>query len=729
LEVKVIAILCLGVLLASVATARAAAETVATIRQIHVTRRGEEIEIEVVLSGPVSPQVSVAKAPDRLVLDLPQTTAPARQRRIAVNQNGVQRVRVGLNSADPPVTRVVVDLISARNYGVSTAANTIVLTVLPADSHSKDDGAIPAASASLVGRLWPWQKQENSRRAARKKHAAAMRDQNPRILSTANFPQKGPRTIFKVKYVAEGAAYLDGGRSSGLAKGMKLEVRDPPSSSYAPAASGPAVAELQVVSIAETSAVTDIRNTKRDVKPGDWAYLSAEDAKRISDQRALSSIGPAVPTEAFAPVKKSKNNSPHTGEPSSFQESRLRARIGMDYSGIHSTGSTAGSSREIGLSVQTDMTRIAGTHWNLQGYFRDRLTTNSQPDEQTIQDYLDRTYIIQLYYDNPNSKWTAGFGRLYLPWAASIDTIDGGYLGRKLGHGWTAGVFGGSTPDPTSWHYQPNQQMTGSFVNAEGGDYDSLHYSSTSGVALSLLKWQLDRPYLFFENEVSYNQYFSVYHSLIIDFPQGVSTGGIKTGGGISRSYLTFHLQPKRWIGFDVYHNYFRDVPTAATALIGTGTVDKVLYQGVNASVRIEPVRNFAIYTTLGHSDKTGDVHRSLNQMYGLTWNDIRRTGIRADFHYSKFDSPFARGDYRVLSLSRHLGNRMLWTAQFGSQSLSSTFTANNKAFFVDSSFDTNLGRHTFLQSGITFERGARLNYEQWYTSLGYRFDIKGPGK
>ena len=42
------------------------------------------------------------------------------------------------------------------------------------------------------------------------------------------------RTVFKVKYVAEGVAYLDGGRSSGLTEGMKLEIRD----SDLPAAAG-----------------------------------------------------------------------------------------------------------------------------------------------------------------------------------------------------------------------------------------------------------------------------------------------------------------------------------------------------------------------------------------------------------------------------------------------------------------------------------------------------------
>lgn len=713
-------------ILATAAAAQTAGGRPAEVRNINVLAGENDVKIEVILSSPVVPNVISATAPDRLVLELPHTAAQARQRHIAVNQHGVQRVRVGLNNADPLVTRVVVDLAGPRAYVLTTDGNTVTLTVLPnapaVQSIQKTAGAVPAASGLFVGKLWP--RQQSGTSATHKSGAV-------RAGTKSVSPQPtGPRTSFKVKYVAEGAAYLNGGRSSGLAEGMKLVVRDPaPDSSAGSPAPGPVVAELEVVSVAETSAVTEIHVPKRDVKPGDWAYLSAEDSKMLAEERTLSP-GKTLPASAFISnptAKQSTNNSPP--QSSSSDESRMRARIGFDYSGIHSTGSTAGSSGELGLSVQADMTRILGTHWNLQGYWRDRITTNSQPDEETIQDYLDRTYIIQLTYDNPDSKWVAGVGRLYLPWAVSLDTIDGGYVGRRIAHGITAGVFGGSTPDPTSWHYQPNQQTAGSFINFEGGSFDAFHYTSTAGAAFDMIKWQLDRPYLFLENGISYKNYVSVYHSLIFDSPQGISTDGIKPGAGISRSYLTFHIQPERWVGFDIYHNYFRDTPTAATALIGTGLVDKLLYQGVSVGVRLEPVKTFTVYTTIGQSDKTGDTNRSLNQMYGVTWNNIGHTGIRADVHYAKFDSPFARGDYRVLSISRHIGDRMLWDTQVGSQTLLSAFTVNNKSMFVDTSFDTNLGRHSFVQSGITLARGAQLNYEQWYVSLGYRFDVKGPVK
>ena len=442
---------------------------------------------------------------------------------------------------------------------------------------------------------------------------------------------KNLRTKFMVKYVAEGAAYLNGGRGAGLAPGMKLSVRDLNLSARGTPAPDAPVAELQVISTAQNSAVTEIHAAKRAIKTGDLAYLSPADIERMVTERAAAAVGKRPPANAFVQGGSSEAETRESHARSlSPEESRIRARIGLDYSGIRSSGSTSGSSSQRGMSIQADMMRIAGTHWNLQGYWRGRLTTRAQALDNTIQDYLDKTYTLQLVYDNPDSKWVGGIGRLYLPWAISLDTIDGGYIGRKLGRGITTGMFAGSTPNPTSWHYSPDQRIAGSFVNAEGGTYDKFHYSSTAGLALSTLQWRLDRPYLFFENALSYTRYVSVYHSLILDDPRGMSTGGIRPGPGISRSYLSVRIQPNPRVSLDFNHNYFRDVPTAVTQLIGTGLLDKLLYQGMNVGVRVEPVRHFSVYTTFGQSEKTGDVRGSLNQMYGITWSEIGRTGLRA---------------------------------------------------------------------------------------------------
>jgi hypothetical protein len=97
---------------------------------------------------------------------------------------------------------------------------------------------------------------------------------------------------------------------------------------------------------------------------------------------------------------------------------------------------------------------IGGTYWNFKGYWRGNMNVSSSnptgANTTTLTDLLNRTYQIGLYYQSPYSPVTIGVGRLFLPWAPSLSTIDGGYLGRKITRHATVGAFAGSTPDPSS---------------------------------------------------------------------------------------------------------------------------------------------------------------------------------------------------------------------------------------------------------------------------------------
>ena len=91
------------------------------------------------------------------------------------------------------------------------------------------------------------------------------------------------RTQFKVKYVADGAVYLTGGRSAGLVEGMKLTVKR----NGAADAAMDDIADLQVSAVADTSAVCDIKHAASEIHAGDVAYLSQTDAETESEARAL----------------------------------------------------------------------------------------------------------------------------------------------------------------------------------------------------------------------------------------------------------------------------------------------------------------------------------------------------------------------------------------------------------------------------------------------------------
>ena len=101
----------------------------------------------------------------------------------------------------------------------------------------------------------------------------------------------------------------------------------------------------------------------------------------------------------------------------------------------------------------------------------------------------------------------------------------------------------------------PDRRIGGVFVNFEGGGYDSFHYTSTSGMALSTLKWKIDRPFVFFENGIYYKRYVAIYDSLQADSPVGYTAGG-SPGAGIARNFLTVRYQPHERIEFDGNYTY-----------------------------------------------------------------------------------------------------------------------------------------------------------------------------
>ncbi len=540
------------------------------------------------------------------------------------------------------------------------------------------------------------------------------------------------RTVFRVKYVAEGVAYLEGGRAQGLKEGMKLEVIDknvPATQGDSANAADPrVVAELDVSAVADTSSVTDIHTPKRPVKVGDLAYLSTGDTEAMVQQRALSPTRqyPAVIsfTEGDTLDEEAREEIPRPPLPS---VNRARGRIGFDSIETISHGANNITSNDVGVVFRGDITRIGGTYWNLSGYWRGRITKESVASQQTLQDLVNRTYHLNMTYDNPNSTIVAGVGRLYLPYAPSLDTIDGGYFGKRISKGTTLGVFGGSTPDPSSWDYSPNRVISGAFVNFDGGDFNGVHYSTTAGGGVSMISWNVDRPFVFIEDSLSYKRTFALYESAQIDNPVGNAVTP-SPGWGLGRNFSTFRVNPLSRVELDFNYNYFRQIPTFDPSLAALGLLDKYLFQGFSAGGRVEVWNQIWLSTNLGRSSGTGDAKSSLNQMYGITFNRVPLIRLRADVHYAKFDSSFGSGNYKSFSLSRQMSDRLRLEVLLGQQTFASALTNNNHSKFVTGTVETTLGPHYYLQGNFTTNRGD-MSYDQMMFSIGYRFDSRRKGE
>ena len=322
---------------------------------------------------------------------------------------------------------------------------------------------------------------------------------------------------------------------------------------------------------------------------------------------------------------------------------QARGRIGFDLSTLHGLGPNGFSSTIFGMVARADITRMGGTYWNLNGYWRGRIQTHSARTQSSIQDLINRTYQMGVTYVNPRSSWTAGIGRLYLPWASSLEVIDGGYVARSMSTKSILGAFMGSTPDPTAWNYNPQRKLSGGFVNFHGGDFEGFHYSSTEGAGVQLLGWSVDRPFLFSENDFSFKHVFSLYHSMQIDQPTA-NPDSPTINFGVGQSLLSLRVQATPRIEFELQDTYFRDVPTYDASLVGTGLLDRYLFQGISGGSRIQLPYRVTGYFSVGQSNASTDKKNSWNTMYGVSMSRIWKTELTVDARYSKFDSSFATG-------------------------------------------------------------------------------------
>lgn len=537
-------------------------------------------------------------------------------------------------------------------------------------------------------------------------------------------------SVFRVKYVSEGSLYIDAGRNADLQEGMKLSVINPPPDGVVNDGirfrGYPHVAELNVVSVADASAVCDVISASGDLKIGQLAILTpgsqedrhlAENAREAEDYPIMVGFTSGDPIDQELRTTKVEN-------PRESPLGTMRARFGFSYGGIRESGM---NSTQMGMMIDADMTHIGGTYWNFAGFWRGYLNTSSNAipgaGNQTLTDLMNRTYTIGFTYDSPYSPNVVGIGRLFLPWAPSLSTVDGGYYGRRIGNYVTVGAFAGSTPDPTSWSYNPDQQIAGTFVSYERGDFDGFHMMSTAGLAMTSISWAVARQFAFFENNLNWKRYFSFYNSMQVDEAR---TSPLPNGGsnptGISQAYDSLHFQPIKLLTFGVNYNYFRNLPTFDPRLIGTGLLDNYLFSGLSGDFRVDLPRHISIYTAIGKSKASSDTKNSWNQAYGLTFGNIFHTGLFVDLHYSKFDSSFGSGKYEALSLTKSLTDTLQLQFLGGKQDFNSPLTSNSNAKFVNATLDWTFARRYFIEGTYGWYSGNALGYNQWSTTFGYRW-------
>jgi hypothetical protein len=128
----------------------------ARVQHVVVRATGDAMEVEIQTSGaPVAPDTQAITGPDRIVVDFPGALPAAELRALKVNRGALKGVRSGLFFDNPPITRIVLDLLEPQSYQISTTQNAVVVRLGPAKSGSVNAAGtrathVPSAPAARL---------------------------------------------------------------------------------------------------------------------------------------------------------------------------------------------------------------------------------------------------------------------------------------------------------------------------------------------------------------------------------------------------------------------------------------------------------------------------------------------------------------------------------------------------------------------------------------------------
>jgi hypothetical protein len=128
---------------------------IAAIKSFRIVQEKDGQAVEILSTRPLVPAIQTITNPDRLVIDLPNARLDTPQKKISVQADQIGSLRADQFQQNPPIARVVVDLLAPRAYTWDAAGNRLVVHLGKASADARSSPFEQPTTPSLTSSPQP----------------------------------------------------------------------------------------------------------------------------------------------------------------------------------------------------------------------------------------------------------------------------------------------------------------------------------------------------------------------------------------------------------------------------------------------------------------------------------------------------------------------------------------------------------------------------------------------
>ena len=346
-----------------------------------------------------------------------------------------------------------------------------------------------------------------------------------------------------VSYVASSVVYVDAGKDRQLTSGDTMTVRRGEEE----------VGRIIVFAVSRQSSAGHILSQRVPFAVGDQAFWKIKHASEfpstVINRNDSSSAAPA--SEAGRPLK---------------SENVIRGMIVGQYEKMNADDRRLDLSQPA-MTGQMTVENMLGTGTVLSLNARSTYdATNSYALDGQRTGFQTRVYEVALRRDQPDSPLGFGLGRITSRFASGLGSFDGGEVYYRI-DAFTAGILGGAQVLDRTLSLNQEGTKGGVFLNYRSS-VDPFHrYEGTIAYGRQMVNGQLDREFLFAQNQLSVGPDLWIYQSSNIEL-NDVVNGSRRPSISLSSMSILAHYTPLPWLSADGGYDAYRTIPLYETMKI-----------------------------------------------------------------------------------------------------------------------------------------------------------------